>query len=489
MKNILKLFFALSLVCIFTAVSAEANIGYTIEDGKLILDEMTGDKVSILFVKDGVSQDAITADNSFVILAGASGEKLEFPLLCTDVGEGFLSADYILTVTNDGKTVIKETLGYIPQQKLDAFIMAMSQKDENGIKADIQKHLAALGMPAGANACDDQYITEIASIIRQNSTETMTFAKFKEISTFYNDRKKFLNELKETVLWSQIPVLVDKYAHIFADSSINTYGNKVSAAYTKFVGADYTRIEDFEKEYIESVKSASDAGNASSGGNKNSGSSGGGGGGFSPRPAENGGGTAEVQKDQDHETKKPSANGTFADMADAEWAAEAVETLVKAGAISGVDGKSFEPNSYITREAFVKILCVAFAIEGTEDASGFNDVDEKAWYAPYVASAKGAGLVMGNGEQFGVGENITRQDAAVLLGRIAGLQEISLKSGDADFFDRNEIAGYAAEAVGDLRASGIISGMEDGGFYPARNMTRAEGAKLIYELMKLKEVK
>ena len=52
-----------------------------------------------------------------------------------------------------------------------------------------------------------------------------------------------------------------------------------------------------------------------------------------------------------------------------------------------------------------------------------------------------------------------------------------------DFADKNEIAGYAQEAVQYLQQRGIISGYEDNSFGPKNNATRAEVAVMLYSIL------
>ena len=52
------------------------------------------------------------------------------------------------------------------------------------------------------------------------------------------------------------------------------------------------------------------------------------------------------------------------------------------------------------------------------------------------------------------------------------------------FSDSGDISDYAKSAVAALYEKGAINGKEDGKFYPLANLTRAECAKLIYEIIK-----
>ena len=52
-----------------------------------------------------------------------------------------------------------------------------------------------------------------------------------------------------------------------------------------------------------------------------------------------------------------------------------------------------------------------------------------------------------------------------------------------DFNDYEEIAQYAKTAVSTLAGAGIINGMGDGSFEPNSPATRAQAAKIIYEVI------
>ena len=66
-------------------------------------------------------------------------------------------------------------------------------------------------------------------------------------------------------------------------------------------------------------------------------------------------------------------------------------------------------------------------------------------------------------------------------------QNLSEKNGEMTFADESKIAGYAKEAVKSMQKAGVINGVvtEKGtNFNPANNATRAEAAKMIYQIVK-----
>ena len=53
----------------------------------------------------------------------------------------------------------------------------------------------------------------------------------------------------------------------------------------------------------------------------------------------------------------------------------------------------------------------------------------------------------------------------------------------SSFTDAADISAYAADAVNALFERGIVGGYEDGSFKPKANISRAEGAKIIFGIL------
>lgn len=175
---------------------------------------------------------------------------------------------------------------------------------------------------------------------------------------------------------------------------------------------------------------------------------------------------------------------TFDDLDGAEWAREAIEALAARNIVSGRENGKFAPNDNLTRAEFVKLIVDAFGIKDTAAAAEFSDVPAGSWSYVYVASAKKAGVVSGRSDTvFGASEPISRQDMAVILLRIADFKGISLGKNAAEFTDNADISDYAKDAVAALAGAGVISGMGDGSFMPASNVTRAQGARVIWSML------
>ncbi|OMD41536.1 hypothetical protein BSK56_27045 [Paenibacillus borealis] len=192
------------------------------------------------------------------------------------------------------------------------------------------------------------------------------------------------------------------------------------------------------------------------------------------------------------------SNVSFKDIATAAWAVDSIEALAARGAIQGTNADNFNPSGNVTRAEFIKILMNAFDLVDESVVSTFTDVKQGAWYAGAVASAQKLGIVKGKPDgTFGLNEEITREEMAVMLHRLAQLANVSL-SGAANagvnantsnnaapvsFSDLDQVSSYAADAVEDMSKSGVIGGMPDGKFAPDSQATRAQAATVIFRLL------
>ena len=129
----------------------------------------------------------------------------------------------------------------------------------------------------------------------------------------------------------------------------------------------------------------------------------------------------------------------------------------------------------------------AFSIETTQDGGTFEDVVPGSYYEKYVNTAKKLGIINGISESmFGVGKKLSRQDMTVMIKNAADYSKRALaeKNEMIEFSDTEQIAEYARTSVTALVKAGVINGFSDNTFRPSDSCTRAQAAKMIYELMK-----
>ena len=236
---------------------------------------------------------------------------------------------------------------------------------------------------------------------------------------------------------------------------------------------DYSAL----KSAIDNIKSSNSGSPSSSGGNRGGGS-GGSIGGTKTYPT--------VVPDTDNKDIELNYY-VFDDLDGVEWAREPICKLAEMGVLRGKEYRLFYPNDNITREEFVKMLTVAYKLNIENKTAKFTDVNADDWFMPYVAAALENGIVNGvSDDMFGTGQNITRQDLAVMAYNAALKNGVEFNTEDVQkFSDDDKISDYAKTAVYALKSQDIVNGIDSKNFAPQDTATRAEAAKILYALISL----
>ncbi len=190
---------------------------------------------------------------------------------------------------------------------------------------------------------------------------------------------------------------------------------------------------------------------------------------------------------------RPKQPGTFAashvsvsfDDVSEGWAKDAIDALAARGIVNGIGGRLFDPDSHVTRAEFITMLMNLFELTNEETSTTLSDVETGAWYYTEIATAQQLGIVKGKPDgSFGVNDEISRQDMAVMAYRALQIVQLELAEGTTDrFADYARVAEYAQDAVAAMQAAGIIHGMGNGEFAPDAHATRAQAAMIIYNLL------
>lgn len=181
-----------------------------------------------------------------------------------------------------------------------------------------------------------------------------------------------------------------------------------------------------------------------------------------------------------------SQKTVFTDLTNVKWAEDAINSLAEKGILSGDGNGKFNPDRELTREEFVKMLVMAVNIYDKNAECDFDDVNKDKWYYRYVASAYKNGMVKGiSKNEFGIGKKLSRQDMAVMCCRaIDGIKQLIEEREYISFADEYIISDYAKPDVISLYKAGIINGVNFEFFNPKGTATRAQGAVIIYNLLK-----
>lgn len=150
------------------------------------------------------------------------------------------------------------------------------------------------------------------------------------------------------------------------------------------------------------------------------------------------------------------------------WAESAVDRWSGYGIVQGSDG-AFRPNASMTRAEMATVLS---KLLGLTDKAGnsFADVSSGAWYADAVLKCAAAGILKGDGTGANPNGTITREEAAVMMGRALAVKETS---GSLSFADGAQVSGWAKGYVKAMSDRGIVNGVGSNRFAPAQNIDRA----------------
>lgn len=182
----------------------------------------------------------------------------------------------------------------------------------------------------------------------------------------------------------------------------------------------------------------------------------------------------------------PEGMTRFKDVARDAWFYDAVEYNAQRDWVNGVGYGLFLPGGTMTRAMFVTILGRMEGIQaGDYPPAAFTDVDQDAYYAPYVAWAAELGITNGMSETSFAPEGlVTREQAVTFLYRYADLkgQDVTADTETMETFaDHSNVSNWAAPAMAWATDRSIVIGI-GGKLAPRVSMTRAQGATLLQRI-------
>ncbi len=186
--------------------------------------------------------------------------------------------------------------------------------------------------------------------------------------------------------------------------------------------------------------------------------------------------------------KKSTNTVTFSDISGLDCAKQ-IRELAARGIINGMGGSKFEPQGKLNRAQFCALAVRALTLPMGRLA-GFSDVPAGQWYTDAVNAAAAFGAVEGMGQnKFAPEANITRQQAAVLMARLAKKCGMNTEYNDtacknilAQFGDSKACASWARSSLAFCYDAGIL---DDSvlNINPEEPVTRGEAAAMFYALL------
>ena len=165
---------------------------------------------------------------------------------------------------------------------------------------------------------------------------------------------------------------------------------------------------------------------------------------------------------------------------------KAVEFLVSRDILT-LDGRKFNPDEKMTRNDVTRAIVKMLYCYDKDAKYDYTDVASDDKYYPYIASSFENGLINGFGDDTFRGDgSVTREAMISLCSRILSADDRyiynNFTASDVDFFDYQTITGwdnqknevYLASSLGIVNYGGLL--------LPRTDITRIEGAKILYKL-------
>ena len=163
------------------------------------------------------------------------------------------------------------------------------------------------------------------------------------------------------------------------------------------------------------------------------------------------------------------------------WAETYINMLAAKGIVNGTGDTTFEPETGLTRAMIVQILYNVYGKGEIVSNSPFTDLTQD-WYVNAINWAAKNEIVSGiTDTEFAPNMPATREQTIVILARAATRLKIFIQPvrGLQKFTDDAQISEYASEAVYIFQRAGIVSGDENGNFYPTTPIKRGEFSKIM----------
>ncbi len=174
----------------------------------------------------------------------------------------------------------------------------------------------------------------------------------------------------------------------------------------------------------------------------------------------------------------------FEDVDPEGWYIENVRYVYEKEIMKGLTDTKFGPNDYLVRAQFAVILHRMNEAPTQEYKKVFPDVEAGIWYTDAILWASSVKVVNGysNTKLFGPADNITREQMAVMMYRMAEYlgYDTSAQADISQYIDAEKIDGFAEKAMRWAVSNGIIKGKDyETVLDPLGNATRAECAAII----------
>ncbi|MGJ9458139.1 N-acetylmuramoyl-L-alanine amidase [Oceanobacillus sp. CF4.6] len=152
-----------------------------------------------------------------------------------------------------------------------------------------------------------------------------------------------------------------------------------------------------------------------------------------------------------------------------------INFLIDKGIVVGNEHGEFMPEKNLTREEAATMIGRALGLKGTPRVTAFSDVNPTSFASGFIQSAYENEIIQGYGDgTFGPKRNMTRLEMAYLLSQAFDLEE----TGNVYYEDMPANKEHA-EVINQVSTAGITNGYVDGSFKMNNPITRVEFSLMV----------
>ena len=173
------------------------------------------------------------------------------------------------------------------------------------------------------------------------------------------------------------------------------------------------------------------------------------------------------------------------------WARDAINDMGSRMIVTGNLNGNFNPDNSITRAEFAAIMVRALGLAPGAGTNRFSDVVSSSWCCGYVKTATAYGIINGYDDgTFRPNDLITREQAITILARAMNITKLSPSLSDSQvtallvsYSDSTDVSNWAKTSIAACLETGVITGRTSTTLSPKENITRAEVAVVVQQLL------
>jgi len=171
----------------------------------------------------------------------------------------------------------------------------------------------------------------------------------------------------------------------------------------------------------------------------------------------------------------------FNDVSKDNWAYPYIEALSEKGIINGYEDGSFNPNGYVTRGEFEKLVMTS--IMGEEYFEKVDSTKYAHWADKYHVEAVKHAYIGPFDLNAGLDMPLNRVKIAEMLSNIVEKNDYDINNEKIKFSDLKNLKKAEKDSINISVSAGLLKGYEDNTFKPIREVTRAEVSTIVYRLL------